>query len=61
MSTHAEDLNKQLAIKDLIFEDMYKKLVTLNLALEASNEVIKCCKIVMKDNDPTNYKLIFGE
>jgi len=48
-------------IDPALIEEMYKKLQTLSLALTASTEVIRRCKIVMECNDPTNYKLIFGE
>ena len=34
---------------------------SLEAKLADANDLLRRCKIVMECNDPTNYKLIFGE
>ena len=56
---YAEELRKNF--NHDITDSAADEIDTLEVELAAANDLLRRCKIVMECNDPTNYKLIFGE
>lgn len=59
MGTYSEDLRE--FFNHNVTDGAAEYIDSLERDLSAANDLLRRCKIVMECNDPTNYKLIFGE